>query len=562
MKFSEMPYVRPDVESFRRQAEEYAARLLAAKTFEEADKAFREAEECEAHLNTMGNLCYIRHSVNTNDEFYNAEQDFFDENGPALEEAQLKVCKALLACPVRKELEEKYGTLLFTNLEMAERTFKPELIPDMQEENKLSTAYAQIIAKAKIPFRGEELTVSELGPYRESADDATRHEAWEATGRFYQAHEKEFDEIYDRLTALRTGMGRKLGYENYIPLGYDRMDRNSYTAKDVAAFRESVRKYIVPLADRLYRAQAERTGLPYPLSYRDSALSFRDGNPKPVGTSDDVLKNAQDFYHQLSPETSEFVDAMFRDELMDVLSRKGKEGGGYCTDLPDYKVPFVFANFNGTSSDVETMTHEFGHAFAGYSAKNVFPYEYTSPSLESCEIHSMTMEFFGWAWADKFYGPDAGKFRFSHLASAITFIPYGTMVDHFQHIVYENPDMTPEDRNEEWRKLTKIYMPWISLDDLPFFGEGRYWQRQHHIFQSPFYYIDYCLAQTVALEFWAEMQKDYRAAFERYLKLVSMAGTRTFCGLVEGAGLENPFYGDALKTVAEAAGRWLEENPV
>lgn len=562
MKFSEMPYERPDTEKLKIRFAELTETLLKAENFEKADAAFREEEELSAHLETMGSLCYVRHSINTEDKFYEAEQDFYDENNPVFQESLQAFQKALTVCPFRKELEEKYGSLLFTNIDMALRTFKPELIPLMQEENKLTTAYAKLIASAKIPFRGEELTVSELAPYRQTEDDATRHEAWEATCGFFSSHNEEWDSIYDKLVSLRTEMGKKLGYENFIPLGYDRMERNSYTAGDVDAFRAAVREYIVPIADSIYREQAKRTGLPYPLSYRDSLLAFRDGNPKPVGTADDILKNAQDFYHWLSPETSEFVDTMFRDELMDVLSRKGKEAGGYCTSLPDYKVPFVFANFNGTSDDVETMTHEFGHAFAGWSARDIFPEEYQSPTLESCECHSMSMEFFGWAWADKFYGKDQDKFRYSHLAGALTFIPYGTMVDHFQHIVYEKPEMTPAERIAKWKELTGLYMPWIKLDDLPFYGEGRAWQRQSHIYEVPFYYIDYCLAQTVALEFWAEMQSDRKAAFDRYLKLVSLAGTKTFRELLKGAGLEDPFVPETLKRVATVASEWLKDHSI
>ena len=562
MKFSEMPYTRPDPEALKPRIEELTRILMEAQSFEAADAAFREAEELFGHVETAGSLCYVRHSINTEDKFYEAEQDFFDEVGPVFQEAQLGFQRALTVCPFRKEMEQKYGSLLFTNIDMALRTFKPELIPLMQEENKLVTSYDKLIASAKIPFRGETLTVSELAPYREAEDDETRHEAWEATCGFFASHNEEWDSIYDKLVALRTEMGKKLGYETFIPLGYDRMNRNSYTAKDVDSFRAAVRDYIVPIADSLYRAQAKRTNLPYPLSYKDSLLMFRDGNPKPIGTSDDILRNAKDFYHWLSPETSEFVDAMFDGELMDVLSRKGKQSGGYCTHLPDYKVPFVFANFNGTSADVETMTHEFGHAFAGWTARDIFPTEYTSPTLESCECHSMSMEFFGWAWADKFYGADKEKFLFSHLAGALTFIPYGTMVDHFQHLVYEKPDMSPADRIETWKELTGIYMPWIKLGDLPFYGEGRAWQRQSHIYEVPFYYIDYCLAQTVALEFWAEMQQDREAAFQRYLKLVSLAGTRTFRGLLKGADLQDPFEPETLKRVAAAANEWLKDHTI
>jgi M3 family oligoendopeptidase len=178
------------------------------------------------------------------------------------------------------------------------------------------------------------------------------------------------------------------------------------------------------------------------------------------------------------------------------------------------------------------------------------------PTIEACEIHSMSMEFFGWASAEDFFGKDAEKFKRTHLADALKFIPYGTMVDHFQHSVYENPDWTPDERIEEWKRLTAIYMPWIDLDGSPFYGQGRAWQRQSHIYERPFYYIDYCLAQTVALEFWVLMQKDRKDAFERYYRLVKRGGRDTFVDLVKVAGLLSPFdekaFADVAKTVSES----------
>ena len=172
----------------------------------------------------------------------------------------------------------------------------------------------------------------------------------------------------------------------------------------------------------------------------------------------------------------------------------------------------------------------------------------------------MSMEFFSWPWAEDFFGKDAKKFYYTHLSDALTFIPYGTMVDHFQHIVYEKPEMTPAERHDTWKKLMADYMPWVRIDgDIPFYGEGKNWQRQSHIYENPFYYIDYCLAQTVALQFWAVMQKDMTDAWRRYMTLVGNAGTMTFDGLVASAGLATPFGDTALKEVAEAAVVWLDK---
>ena len=171
----------------------------------------------------------------------------------------------------------------------------------------------------------------------------------------------------------------------------------------------------------------------------------------------------------------------------------------------------------------------------------------------------MSMEFFAWPWADGFFGQDARKFRYSHLAGALTFIPYGTMVDHFQHIVYEKPDMTPEERHAEWKRLAAIYQPWMRLDgEIPFYGAGEYWQRQMHIYQSPFYYIDYCLAQTVSLQFWAMLQKDCADAWAHYMAYTKQGGSRTFTELLNHAGLTTPFEESCLRGVCEAAKQWLD----
>ena len=560
MKFSEMEYVRPDMEDALKQAERIKADFCSADSFEKADAAFVEWDRFTGHIDTMMSLAYTRNTINTTDEFYEKEVEYIDENSPLLSEMEQSFSKLLVESCYRQQLEEKYGKLLFLNADIFLRSFSPEIIPETQEANKLETAYQKLLASAQIEFEGEKRTISQMHPFKESADDDIRRRAWLAEGGFYKSHGKELDSIYDRLVHLRNSMAKKMGYDNFVKLGYLQMTRNCYTPEDIAKFRRAVVKYIVPVAERLYRDQAKRTGMSYPLTFADAALKFRDGNPKPKGSAEDILRIGKELYHELSPETSEFIDMMFENGLMDVLSKRGKAGGGYCTNFTDYKVPFIFSNFNGTADDVEVITHEAGHAFAFYTARNIVPMANQSPTLEACEIHSMTMEFFGWRKSDEFFGGDAAKFRYSHLFSALTFIPYGTMVDHFQHIVYEKPELTPDQRHEVWKELLGEYMPWLKLDGSDFYGEGKGWQRQIHIYENPFYYIDYCLAQTAALEFFAIMQKDSAEAWERYMKLVSKAGTQTFTELIKTAGLRSPFEEDALKEVAEAAVRWLEKN--
>ena len=559
LKFKDMPYERPDIDAVIEQLAGLTARLKAAGSYEEAKAVFLEKETLERHIDTLSNLCYIRHSIDTRDEFYSAEQDWWDESMPLLREPEQTWTFAMLESPFRPQFEAEYGNLMFLNAEIEARSFSPAIIPEMQAESKLTTEYGKLIASAQIPFQDGVYTLSQLTPFKTDADDATRLAAWKAEGAWYKEHQADFDRIYDELVHLRDAMGKKLGYADYIPLGYDRMQRNCYTKDDIEQFRAAVIAYVVPLCEEIYRHQAERIGVPYPLSFSDAALSFRSGNPRPQGTADDIIAQGKRFYDELSPETSEFFNTMLDQELMDVLSTEGKEGGGYCTSIADYEVPFIFANFNGTQGDVEVITHEAGHAFEGWLNRKRIPMSYVFGGMESCEVHSMSMEFFAWPWCEGFFGPDTKKYLFSHLSGGVTFIPYGTMVDHFQHIVYERPEMTPAERHAVWKELLGTYMPWIRLDgDIPFYADGEGWQRQMHIYEVPFYYIDYCLAQTVALEFWAMIQEDQRNAWEHYMAYTSQGGSVTFKELLANAGLVSPFDEACLREACERASTWLE----
>ena len=560
MKFSQMPYTRPDADAIKQSIADFTKRLKEAANYEEAKAVFLESEEEGKHVQTQETLASIRHSINTKDEFYDEEMKFWNATMPELQEYSQQWTMAMLESPFRADFEAEYGDLYFRNAEIALKSFSPEIIPELQQENELTQEYEKLLASAEIPFEGKTYTISQITPFKTDSDDARRLAAWKAEGQWYTDNQDKLDEIYDKLTHLRDAMGKKLGYEGYTTLGYYRMGRNCYTKEDVEKFRAAVVKYLVPVADSIYRAQAERLGKEYPLSFADAALEFRSGNPRPCGTADDILAHGKTFYDELSPETSKFFNTMLEGELLDLLSTEGKAGGGYCTALPDYEVPFIFANFNGTQGDVEVVTHEAGHAFACWLNRTRIPTDYVWPSMEACEVHSMSMEVFAWPWAEGFFGKDTKKFYYSHLAGAITFIPYGTMVDHFQHVVYEKPEMTPAERHAVWKELLGVYMPWLKLDgDIPFYSEGEGWQRQHHIYSMPFYYIDYCLAQTVALRFWAMIQKDLGDAWKHYVAYTEQGGSRVFTELLKNAGLETPFDETCLCSICEEANRFLSE---
>lgn len=560
MKFSEMPYSRPDMEALAAATTQTLEAMKAAPNAAGQIAAYDAYEKKMQTAGTMQQIAYIRHTINTKDEFYNAENDYMDEIGPKLQELTHRVNTALLESPYRAELERHYGALMFKNLEIAARSFSPAIVELMQEENKLVSEYQNLYASATVEFDGKTMPLPLLGPYKQDPDRAVRKAAYEADAKFFDSHREELDTLYDKLVKVRDAQAKKMGLPNYIPLGYDRMGRNCYTAKDVAAFRDQIAEDMVPIVAKVKEAQRRRIGVEK-LAFYDEPISFADGNAVPEGTPDEILAAGKKMYQELSPETAEFIGFMFENELFDVLSRDGKAPGGYCTEIADYKSPFIFSNFNATAGDVDVLTHEAGHAFEAYRAfKQELPSLLHSPTIEACECHSMSMEFLTAPWHHLFFGKQTDKYELGHCEDALVFIPYGCMVDEFQHKVYENPGMTPEQRNELWLSLEKKYRPWIDFDNLPFYSRGGGWQRQLHIYEVPLYYIDYCMAQTVAFQFWNLSRENYAEAWKRYMTFVDKAGTATFAELVESAGLKVPYHAGCIKEIGERISRWLEEH--
>lgn len=556
-----MPYRRVE-KAVLDQISRLTERLTCASSAEEAEKIFMESEAISTEVQTMMSLCYIRSTIDTTDEFYAAEQEYNDELTPLLTEKSQEFSKALCASPFRGELEKKWGTLLFTNAELSMKGFAPELVPLLQEENALTSQYQKLYASAKIDFDGKVLTVAQLAPYKQSADRAVRKAAYEAEGSFFDANREQFDEIYDKLVKNRTAQAKKLGYENYLELGYIRLNRNCYGPADVARFRRQVVESMVPVVAEIKKAQAKRIGIA-DMKFYDDNFFYPDGNATPQGTPEELLAAGEKMYTEMSPETAEFAKLLFGNELFDVLAKPGKAPGGYCTSLPAYKAPFIFSNFNGTAGDVDVLTHEAGHAFADYVAARTIPIlDLRSPTMEGCETHSMSMEFFTAPWHRLFFKEQTEKYEVSHAEDALIFIPYGSMVDHFQELMYTHPEMTPEERNETWLKLERQYRPYLDFEDLPFYSRGAGWQRQLHIYQYPFYYVDYCLAQSMALQFWMESVKDWNAAWKKYLKFVGMGGTRTFVDLIRESGLLSPLDDGSIAKIVEPVSKWLKENAI
>ena len=540
MKFSEMNYLRPDLLKVENEFKELTREMREATSGEAAFRVHEKFYALTGQIQTASELAMIRHDMNTVDAVYKEERDWFDKNMPLISNLSVEYQKALYESPYRKELVEKIGPVAFKNIELAMKSVDEKILPLMQEENELTTRYNNLLASCKIPFHGEECNLSLLSPYLHHRDRQVRKEAWEAYTSFFMEHEEELDWIYDRLVKNRTEQGRKMGHQNFSPLGYARMMRNSYGAEEIASFRRQVKKDFVPFVEELHERRRKRLGIDH-LMYFDEGVYFNEGNPVPIGDDQQILASGRELYGQLSPETREFMDFMCENELFDVEGRKDKTTGGYMTYMPDYRSPFIFANFNGTSDDADVITHECGHAFQGYLTRNDPIREHADITMETAETHSMSMEFFTEPWIDRLFGSDASRYVEMHFEDAMMFIPYGTMVDEFQNIIYEDPSLDPKSRKTVWRDLEKQYKPHLDYGDNAYLNAGGFWQKQHHIYDLPFYYIDYCIAGTNALQYKVWMDQDYKAAWNSYLTLCKLSASDFFPGLMSAAGLRNPF---------------------
>lgn len=558
MKFSDFTYKRPSVETFKNTFIEELQTFQNAKTFEAQKEAILAINTLRSDFDSMCSLASVRYSIDTKDSFYEGENDFFDNSYPELNEHTNNYFRALLASSFRKELEAEFGSQLFTISELRLKSFEPTIVEDLKEENKLDSQYRKIKAQAVIQFDEKEYNLSSISPLESSKNRDTRKRASEAKWAFYAKKADDIESIYDNMIKLRHKMATELGYKNYVELGYARMLRSDYNAEMVANFRKQVQEHIVPIATQLLERQAKRLGLES-LNYYDEGFSFPSGNPTPKGSPKWMEDQARTMYSELSNETDEFFQLMSDKELMDLVAKDGKQTGGYCTFLNKFKTPFIFSNFNGTSHDITVLTHEAGHAFQAYSTSSSGKlYDYLWPTYEACEIHSMSMEFFTWPWMDLFFKEDTEKFKFSHLASSILFLPYGVAIDEFQHIIYENPTMTPAERNAVWSDLEKKYLPTRNYAGNKHLEEGRFWQRQSHVFGMPFYYIDYVLAQVCAFQFWQRSVEDKEDSWKDYISLCKEGGAKSFLDLVDLANLKSPFEDGCLAEVVKPIQAYLD----
>lgn len=557
LNFKDIKYIRPDIEAFESLVRDTRLKLMSQRDPELASGVICAYEKELARINTQISLVNILHDLDTSNEFYKDEVEACDELSAKIEEMSAGVSSVLLNCPCADDLRKKYGDIVFLKAQNQKDIISKDVVDLIVKESNLENEYSQLQSEAVIEFDGNTLNLSLLEPYLESTDRKVRKKAHKALDDYYMTRKETYERIYDELVKVRTQIATTLGYKNYTELGYKRMERFDYNSDMVANFRENVLKYIVPITSTIRKLQQERLGVD--LKFYDLPCIFKDGNPVPTIKKEDFEKVTGEVFSLVLGAKPSFYDVLADKGFTDLFSRGSKSTGGYCMFLEEYAIPFIFMNANGTADDVSTIVHEGGHAYAAIKSAEVSPFiECLSPTLETCEIHSTAMEYLTYPYMDKYYGEYADQYRQLHMTLGLLFLPYGCMVDEFQHIVYDNPTLSISERNEAWKKLEEKYQPFIVYEDHPFHAEGCAWMKKDHIFTTPFYYIDYCLAQICALELWEESCTDYKSALIKYNHLCEAGGVKTFLNILEEAEMKSPFDKDLMKKLAFKTCNFLE----
>ena len=548
-KLSEMPYARPDLAALKATTARLKQAWAAARTAGEQADVIAAWDRGNVELNTLRSLVDLRYQCDTRSASTKAEREFFDEIAPELDEMRLDFLRDVVASPHRAELARTIGSHAFDNWDRELTSYDPVIADDRREEARLCRRFTELMAAMRVSFDGRSLTLPESGAFFGDKDRSVRLGIQQARFAAMDENREELDSIYDQLVKVRDAMGRKMGRDGYVPLAYTLRYRD-YSPEQVASFRRQVREVFVPLASRIRARHAAALGVS-DYDYHDTFVRDLQGVPKPKGDGEWMKDRAGEMFAKLGPDFAEFWGLMRSRELLDLEARDGKAGGGFCTDLQSHGVPFIFANFNGTADDVNVFTHECGHAFQAWRSMALIPLsELYGPTFDAAEIHSMSLELLCHPMAELFFQDDASRYRQGHVEGALLFIPYGTAIDEFQHEVYKQPSLTPDQRADLWKGLERTYLPERKYRGLPFGESGRAWQLQRHVYLSPFYYIDYCLAQTCALQFWQRARADRDAAMAAYRRIAEIGGSKPFSGIVAEAGLVSPFADGCLSNLA------------
>jgi M3 family oligoendopeptidase len=515
---------------------------------------FKRWDELKSYTRSERARVYYKYAGHLQDkESENAETFMREKIIPVMESGESVLVDAVIKTRHRAALVKELGEQLFNSLETQVKPLDPRIADLRVEEGRLTNQFQKILGNAETTFRGEKYTLVRIQKFRTSPDAELRRESFLAHRQWFVEHRLELANLFSELVRVRQQMAEKIGASDFTDLGYMRMGRTDYGVKESAEFRKIVREYVVPIQTRLHQEHARRLKTenlrPWDIDY-DPALVL----PMNAAPIDSQLERAQRVFERISPRLSNHFSMMREAELIDLENRPGKAPGAFCTAFPDERRAAIFCNSTGEASNVATLMHEMGHAFQALeSMQDERAHELLWPTMDAAEIHSMGMEYLSMSRLDEFFSPEnAEKFRKERWARAIELTCYVAIVDEFQHWIYANPKASLDERDQTWAKLVKIYQPSIDYSGHEKLIPMR-WYMQNHIFGSPFYYIDYAIAETGAMQLALLDARDPKKAVEVYLELCRLGGEKSVLKIFASAGLQSPFSAENMKSLMKYA---------
>ncbi|PFO67914.1 oligoendopeptidase F [Bacillus cereus] len=493
---------------------------------------------------------YIAFQCNTDDEeikdTFEHDQQFVK---PLLKRYQNLLDNKYLESPFRMELDSNVYGLLDAKIKNAQKLFCEENIELEIKEDKLVTEYFEITGGLSGIWDGEEKTITELQSYLQDSNRDIRKKAKTIISEQFLSVEKELQNILNQLIEIRHQKAKNIQLENYRDYMFKKYERFDYSAKDCYELAESIRKYVVPLKDKIMLEKKEKLQVDTLRPWDVSAVTPDQKVLKPIANENDLIEKSTHIFNKLDVEFSALLNRMYKHNCLDLTSRKGKAAGGFCEYLPASQLSYIFMNLNYTQDDIITFIHEMGHSIHNELIKPLKLRQYIEIPAETAELASMTMELFSLNYWDTFYTDkkDLKQAKINFFKDVISYLPIMLIVDQFQHWLYENPIHTSEERNEKYLQLQKHYQSsvihidgyenWIATSWLPVL----------HIFEVPFYYIEYAIAQLGALQMYKQYKEDPKQTLENYKKALSLGSSQSIKEVYDAAGIRFDFSGETIK---------------
>lgn len=522
------------------------------KSAAELEKWLLDLSELSAALSQESERREIRMTCQTDDpERAAAHKHFVQTVLPAVKPISHRIDKKYIARREEFSLDEKRYQVLDRSTRADIELFRQENVPLQTKQALLCQDYQTVVGAMTVEFRGKERTLPEMGKFLLEPDRPLREEAWRLTAARYLKHKDKLEDIFDKMFKLRVEIAANAGCKDYRDYMFKAYHRFDYTPEDCRRYHDTVEKLVLPLSAEIQKKRAEMMKLE-PLRPWDTSVDPQGRAPlKPFTAVEELRAGARDIFKRLDPELGAQFAEMDGIGLLDLASRKGKAPGGYQATLAETRLPFIFMNAVGVDGDVRTLLHEGGHAFHTMAVRQEPLTAYRHAPMEFCEVASMSMELLAGEHMDVFYKDEQElkRSKLEHLEEAIDMLPWVAIVDAYQHWLYTNPKHDRAGRRQAWLKIldrfTTGQIDYTGLEE----ERAHIWHRQLHIFEVPFYYIEYGIAQLGAFQLWDRVRKDGKAALADYRKALALGGSRPLPELFEAAGLKFDF---SEKTIAPA----------